>query len=122
MWVSAASPGSTHDITAARRFALPALYPAAAAGIPTLTDKGYQGAGIGIRHPRRLTTAAHADDLSRDTIVIFLRTTAERGDALLKNTWRALRLVTLDPSQITEITAAALVLLDLQRGTTRSAW
>ncbi len=35
-------PRSTHDITAARRFVLPALYPAAAAETPTLTYKGYQ--------------------------------------------------------------------------------
>ncbi|MDF2846944.1 MAG: family transposase [Oerskovia sp.] len=122
VWVSPASPGSTHDITAARRFVLPALYRAAAAGIPTLTDKGYQGAGIGIRHPRRLTAAAHVDDLARDRILISLRATAERGNTLLKHSWRALRLTTLDPSRTTEITAAALVLLHLQRGTARSAW
>ena len=122
VWVSAASPGSTHDITAARRFVLPALYPAAAAGTPTLTDKGYQGAGIGIRHPRRLTRAAHVDDLTRNKLLTSLRAVAERGNALIKNTWRALRLITLDPNRTTEITAAALVLLHLQRGTAKSAW
>jgi DDE superfamily endonuclease len=47
-WVSPAEPGSTHDITAARAHVLPALYPAAAAGMKTLADKGYIGAGIGI--------------------------------------------------------------------------
>ena len=31
-------PGSVHDITAARLHALPALYPAAAAGLPALAD------------------------------------------------------------------------------------
>jgi hypothetical protein len=46
--VSKVEPGSTHDITAARTHGLPALYPAAAGGLPTLTDKGYAGAGIGI--------------------------------------------------------------------------
>jgi hypothetical protein len=46
---------------------------------------------------------------------------AERGNSLLKNTWRALKHVSLDPRRITEITAAALVLLHLQRGT-RQAW
>lgn len=51
IWVSPVEPGSTHDITCARIHALPALYPAAAAGMPTLTDKGYTGAGIGIHHP-----------------------------------------------------------------------
>jgi hypothetical protein len=34
-WVSEVEPGSTHDITAAREHAFPALYPAAAAGLPT---------------------------------------------------------------------------------------
>jgi len=50
-WVSDVEPGSTHDITAARAHALPALYPAAVRGLPTLTDKGYVGAGIGIHVP-----------------------------------------------------------------------
>ena len=52
-WTSPVEPGSTHDITAARSHALPALYPAAAAGLPTLTDKGYVGAGIGIILPTK---------------------------------------------------------------------
>jgi len=50
-------PGRTrlhHDITATRRHALPALYPSAAAGLQTLTDKSYTGAGIEVMvlHPR----------------------------------------------------------------------
>lgn len=44
-------PGSTHDITAAWERCLGALYPVAAAGMPTLADKGYQGAGIGVHIP-----------------------------------------------------------------------
>jgi hypothetical protein len=51
VWTSPVEPGNTHDITAARAHVLPALYPAAAAGLPTLTDKGYTGAGIGIQVP-----------------------------------------------------------------------
>jgi DDE superfamily endonuclease len=51
LWVSRAEPGSVHDITAARLRALPALYRAAAAGLPTLADPGYDGAGIGIHIP-----------------------------------------------------------------------
>ena len=104
---------------AARAHVLPALYPAAAAGVPTLTDKGYQGAGIGICHPLRLPANAHVDDLARNKILVALRAPAERGNALLKNTWHALRLITLDPNRITEIAAAALVLLHLQRGASR---
>src|SRR5699024_7467171 len=51
VWVSPVEPGSTHDITAARNHALAALYAAAAAGMPTLADKGYIGAGAGIHVP-----------------------------------------------------------------------
>ena len=51
LWVSGAEPGSVHDITAARIHALPALYRAAATGLPALADPGYDGAGIGIHIP-----------------------------------------------------------------------
>ena len=37
--VSPVEPGSTHDLSAARLHVLPALYLAAAAGMPTLADK-----------------------------------------------------------------------------------
>ena len=51
LWVSGAEPGSVYDLTAARACALPALYAAAAAGMPALADPGYTGAGIGIHVP-----------------------------------------------------------------------
>jgi hypothetical protein len=51
VWTSPVEPGSTHDITAARAHALPALYRAAAHGLPTLTDNGYTGAGLGVHVP-----------------------------------------------------------------------
>jgi DDE superfamily endonuclease len=51
LWISDAEPGSVHDLTAARIHALPALYQAAAAKLPTLADPGYEGAGIGILIP-----------------------------------------------------------------------
>jgi DDE superfamily endonuclease len=47
LWVSQAEPGSVHDLTATRLHALPALYHAAASGLPALADPGYDGAGIG---------------------------------------------------------------------------
>jgi hypothetical protein len=116
VWVSDVEPGSTHDITAARTHVLPALYPAAANGLPTLTDKGYAGAGIGILVP----TKGHqlcADNRTRNQLISALRAPAERANALLKSTWKALRRVTLDPWRIGAVTAAALVLLTMQKGT-----
>lgn len=116
VWVSPVEPGSTHDITAARQHVLPQLYGAAAAGLPTLTDKGYVGAGIGIKVPVEGRDLA-PDNQARNQLIAAPRAPAERGNALLKQTWRALQHVTLDPARITGITAAALVLLHLQRGT-----
>lgn len=115
-WVSDVEPGSTHDITAARAHVLGALYPAAAQGLPTLTDKGYTGAGIGIQVPLKGHNLA-TDNRARNLIISSLRAPAERANALLKRTWKALERVTLDPWRIGAITAAALVLLHLQRPT-----
>lgn len=116
VWISPVEPGSTHDITTARVHALPALYNAAHAGLPTLTDKGYNGAGIGIKVPIKGRDLA-PDTQTRNQLIAALRAPAERGNALLKQTWKALRHVTLDPNKITKIAAAGLVLLHLQRGT-----
>lgn len=113
-WVSDVEPGSTHDITAARAHALGVLYPAAAKGLPTLTDKGYVGAGIGIHVPTK-GRDLHHDNQTRNAMISALRAPAERAHALLKRTWKALERVTLDPWRIGSITAAALVLLHLQR-------
>jgi hypothetical protein len=113
-WVSPAEPGSTHDITAAREHVLPALYPAAAAGLKTLCDKGYIGSGIGILTPIKGSNLA-PDNQARNMLITALRAQAERANALLKRTWRALERVTIDPGRITAIVAAALVLLHLQR-------
>jgi hypothetical protein len=109
VWVSDVEPGSTHDLTAARAHAFPALYPAAAQGLPTLTDKGYAGAGIGIIVPTKGDNL-HPDHRARNAMINALRAPAERANALLKRTWRALERVTLDPGRIGAITAAALVL------------
>jgi hypothetical protein len=113
-WVSPAEPGSTHDITAAREHVLPALYPAAAAGLKTRTDKGYVGAGIGIMVPLKGNDLA-PDNRARNTMISSLRAPAESANALLKRTWKTLERITLDPNRITQIIAAALVLLHLQR-------
>ena len=95
---------------------MPALYPAARDGLPTLTDKGYTGAGIGILVPTKGNNLC-ADNRARIRLISALRAPAERANALLKRTWKALERVTLDPWRIGAITAAALVLLHLQRPT-----
>lgn len=114
VWTSPVEPGSTHDMTAARRHALPALYSAAAAGMSTLADKGYIGAGAGIHVPFKGRHLA-ADNRTRNQLLNALRAPAERANALLKSTWKALRRITVCPQRIGAITAAALVLLTMQR-------
>ncbi|OWA19078.1 hypothetical protein B9W68_00715 [Streptomyces sp. CS227] len=66
-WVSDAEPGSTPPhVTAARIHTLPALYKAAADGLPILADKGYIVAGIGVRVPVRLTLSpSQIGDIAR---------------------------------------------------------
>ncbi|WP_136194000.1 transposase family protein [Actinomyces procaprae] len=111
IWTSPVEPGSVHDITAAREHALPALYPAAADGMPSLADRGYLGAGIGIKVPVK---ASKPDTGARsyNQVQAYLRAPADRANALLKG-FKALKRVTLDPSTITNITATALVILNL---------
>lgn len=70
-------------------------------GLRTLTDKGYAGAGIGIMVPFKGRDLA-ADNQTRNQLIAALRAPAERGNALLKQTWKALRHVTLAPRRITE--------------------
>lgn len=115
VWTAPVEPGSTHDITAARDHALPALYPAAAQGLPTLADKGYTGAGIGIHIPVK-GSGLHPDTAATNLLITALRAPAERANALLKSGWKALRRITLCPWRIGHITAAALVLSTMQRG------
>lgn len=115
IWTSPVEPGSTHDITAAREHVLPALYPAAAAGLPTLADKGYTGAGIGIHVP---TKGTHLDinNRCRNHLINASRAPAERAHALLKSSFKALRRITLCPQRIGHILTAALTLLNTNGG------
>jgi len=114
IWTSLVSPGSTHDITAARQHVLPALYPAAAHGLKTLTDKGYRGAGIGICHPVKGHGPA-PDTVARNRLIAQLRAPAERANAILKH-FKALQKITLDPWRITQIVRSALVIATHMRG------
>jgi DDE superfamily endonuclease len=112
LWVSGVEPGSVHDITAARHHVLPALYQAAAAGLPTLADPGYDGAGIGIHIPARQPAGGQALDVdtrTRNALQRSLRCLGERGFALLTGRWRTLQHITASPGKIGDIARAALV-------------
>jgi hypothetical protein len=115
VWTSPVEPGSTHDITAARAHVLAPLYRSAADGLPTLADKGYTGAGIGVHTPTKGRNL-DPDTACRNQLLTALRAIGERGNAILKTRWAALRHVTLCPRRIGDITAAALVLSTLERG------
>lgn len=117
LWVSPVTPGATHDLAAARAHVLPALYPAAVRGLPVLADKGYTGAGAGIRVPARAPRGTRQlDSATRgwNSYINTNRAYVEHGIGHLKTRWRALRHVTLCPHRITTIAAAALVLTHLE--------
>ena len=119
LWISAVEPGSVHDLTAARASALPVLYRAAAADLPTLADPGYDGAGIGIHIPVKQPTDGRDLDINtrtRNAIQRSLRCLGERGFALLTGRWRTLHHITASPSKIGDITRAALVLTHYEHG------
>ena len=119
LWVPEVEPGSVHDITTARLHALPALYRAAAAGLPTLADPGYQGAGLGILIPVKQPPGGGELDIdtrTRNGILRSLRCLGERGFALLTGRWRTLQHITASPSKIGDIARAALVLTHFEHG------
>lgn len=119
LWVSVAEPGSVHDITAARSHALPALYRAAATGLPTLADPGYDGAGIGIHIPVKRPADGRELDVGTRTRNALQRSLRERGFALLTGSWRILQHITASPGKISGIARAALVLAHFEYGYTR---
>jgi len=113
IWISGVEPGGVHDLTAARGNCLGALYAAAAAGLPTLADGGYTGAGIGVYVPVKQPGGTQVLDISNRTynaLLRGLRAQGERGFALLKTRWKVLCHVTACPHKIGLIGKAALVL------------
>ena len=87
VWVSGLLPGSVHDLTAARIWGIPGAL--AAAGLATLSDKGYTGAGDPVLTPYRgRNKPASQKDANRAHA--RLRAPGERANAQLK-TWHILR-------------------------------
>jgi hypothetical protein len=100
-----AEPRPVHDLTA--------LYRAAALGIPTLADLGYDGAGIGILTLVKKPAGNQELDVgtrTRNALLRDLRCRGKRGFAQLTQRWGALQHIAADSDRTTQITRAALVL------------
>jgi hypothetical protein len=115
LWTSPVRPGREHDTTALRTD--PALLPALAAWTDethaVLGDLGYEGENAAITTPikKRPGAVLTVDQRTINLLHAATLAVAERGNSLLKTTFKALRRVSLCPWRIGAITAAALVLL-----------
>jgi DDE superfamily endonuclease len=112
IFTSEVEPGHLHNLDAARRHVLPAVYPHTR-HLPVLADHGYRGAGHGVIVPFADPVGGNGlaiDDRCRNRLQRFLRCRAERGFALLTERWTALKHTTLSPSRIGDLVRAAHVL------------
>jgi hypothetical protein len=125
LWVSGVRPGREHDVTCARTH--PELLPALAVWSDeqraALADLGYEGENQRLVCPVKKPSKASGLELSVDQRTLNMlhsatRALAERGNSLLKTTFKALRRVSLCPWRIGDITAAALVLLHIEHDRT----
>ena len=116
MWTSPVRPGREHDTTCLRTH--PGLLDTltrARDDLRTLADLGYEGEAdtivVAYKKPAhgRLTDLQQTFNQAHNR----LRAVGERGNSLLKTTFKALRNVSLNPWRIGDITAAALTVLHL---------
>jgi dienelactone hydrolase len=110
VWVSAALPGSTHDLTAARTHGI--VDALAAANVMTFADKAYQGAGGTVRtpfkrHRHRPVLSHNQKEVNRAHARI--RGIGERAIATLK-TWKLLAKLHCCPRRGTALLAAIFAL------------
>jgi hypothetical protein len=122
IWTSDVRPGREHDTTALRAHAeaLPLLGEWTDAEHAVLADLGYEGERAALTTPVKGTAGHRLTDDERTVNLLHAatRAPAERGNSLLKTTFKALRRVSLCPWRIGAITAAALVLLHQQHDRT----
>jgi hypothetical protein len=117
LWTSEVRPGREHDTTAVRTHTeiLPALAKISD-DLRTLGDLGYEGEAdtitVAFKKPqhRDLDRVQQQFNKAHNGI----RAIGERGNALLKMTFKALRNVSIDPWAIGRIVKAALVLLHVE--------
>ena len=115
LWTSDVRPGREHDTSALRAHPeiLPALTAWTGDDLPVLGDLGYEGeAGtitVAVKKPQGGELSE--EQKTRNKAHNGKRAVGERGNSLLKTTFKALRNVSLCPWAIGNIVAAALVLL-----------
>jgi hypothetical protein len=122
LWTSDVRPGREHDTTALREHPeiLPALATWIADDLPTLGDLGYEGEAdtitIAFKKPKggELTEEQKTYNKTHNG----KRAIGERGNSLLKTTFKALRNISLCPWRIGPIVAAALVILHIEHNRT----
>lgn len=121
LWTSPVRPGREHDTTCLRTH--PDLLDTLAAireDVRTLADLGYEGeadtVAVAFKTPKngQLTDIQQQFNRAHNR----LRAIGERGNSLLKMTFKALRNVSLCPWRIGAIVAAALVILHIEHGRT----
>ncbi|WP_435875720.1 HARBI1 family protein [Nonomuraea jabiensis] len=122
IWVSAVRPGREHDLTCARTHGLAEALSRTATetALITLTDLGYEGAREMFRMPFKKPKDGRLTEPQRafNQLLRGVHGVGEWANTLLMTTFKALRRVSLDPSRITQIAAAAFVLLQLEHGRT----
>jgi hypothetical protein len=106
LWVSGPLPGAVHDLTAARIWGIVRYL--AAAGLITLADKGYHGAGGPVRTPYR-GRGKPASQKDANRAHAQLRSPGERANAQLKN-WHILRKLRCCPWKAGQLAKAIHVL------------
>lgn len=118
VWISAARPGRTHGITAARHEHI--LVHLRAAGLGALADLGFRGLDNDVLDPVVVTgfTATRVHKLTpgqktANRILATGRAPVEHGSAHLKN-WRILTKLRTDPARATQLPRALLVLTNLE--------
>jgi hypothetical protein len=122
LWTSPVRPGREHDTTCARAHPglLDTLTDWTDAEHAVLTDLGYEGENTRLTCPIKngRDTVLTAEQRTINALHSATRALAERGNSLLKTTFKGLRRVSLCPWRIGAITAAALVLLHHEHGRT----
>jgi hypothetical protein len=122
LWTSPVRPGREHDTTALRTHPdiLPALATWIAENLPALGDLGYEGESdtitVAFKKPKsgQLTKQQKNHNKAHNG----KRAVGERGNSLLKTTFKALRNISLCPWRIGTIVAAALVILHIEHNRT----